>query len=159
MSQRAPIETTIHDAEGVVFRYTLKTTGQSSDRLGACEVCGQHASDVYHLIGSSLFERVYRQRRDPERFGWTHATNTFGHADCLAARRIGVEVMKAPSGQINGTFKLDISGTDVLIHRDEEGFKVHVADRYEGLFSTLLRAYRFADMAAKHPERRRPITS
>ncbi|MCX4152368.1 MULTISPECIES: hypothetical protein [Paraburkholderia] len=161
MSKLAALETTIHDADGEVYRYRLKATGQSSARLGACEVCGQHVSDVYHLIGSRLVERTYRAHRDPERFGWTRdkCADAFGHFNCLAARRKGVEVMKGPPGQINGSFNLEINGIEVLISRDEEGFKAYITDRYEGLFSTLKRAHDFVDMAANHPERRRPITA
>jgi hypothetical protein len=161
MSRRTPLETTVHDADGEVYRYRMKATGQSSARLGACEICGQHASDVYHLIGERLYERTYRPHRAPDRFGWTRheCAAIFGHFDCLAARRKGVEVMKAPHGQADGSFRLEINGVDVLIGRDEEGFKAYIADRYEGLFSTLKRAHDFVDMAANHPERRRPITA
>ncbi|MFP3248050.1 MAG: hypothetical protein RXR20_26410 [Paraburkholderia sp.] len=159
MSQRAPIETTVHDHDGEVLRYTLKATGQSSERLGACEVCGQHVSEVYLQRGMKMFERPTSIAE--RRFGWTHhgMTDLFGHADCLVVRRKGVEVMKVPTNHDDANFRQEINGVDVLIGRDAEGFKAYIADRYEGLFTTLLRAYQFAATAANHPARRRPFTA
>lgn len=66
--------------------------------------------------------------------------------------------MKVPTNHDDANFRQEINGVDVLIGRDAEGFKAYIADRYEGLFTTLLRAYQFAATAANHPERRRPIT-
>ncbi|KWK80778.1 hypothetical protein WM15_23110 [Burkholderia ubonensis] len=155
------IETTIHDAAGVVLRYRLKGTGQSSDRLGACEVCNCHASDVFHLTGAMLYERVAKPDNDPARFGWTHhkSIDVFGHRDCVTSRRAGTQVMTLTDDRGDPNFRTVIGGVDVLIGRDAEGFKVYIADRYEAVRSTLLRAYRFAEEAVNHPERRRPITA
>ncbi|MDD1493951.1 hypothetical protein DF016_36800 [Burkholderia stagnalis] len=156
----AALETTVHDAAGVVLRYRLKHTGQSSDRLGACEVCNRHASEVFHLTGAMLYERAAKPDSDPGRFGWTHhkCVDVFGHRDCVTSRRAGTLVMSLPDDRGDPNFRAVIGGVDVLIGRDAEGFKVYIADRYEAVRSTLLRAYRFAEEAVNHPERRQPIT-
>jgi hypothetical protein len=154
------IETTVHESAGAVLRYRLKSTEQSSERLGACEVCNQHASEVFHLTGARLYDRAGERGTGPVGFGWTHdnCICVFGHADCLKSRRIGAPVMTLTDDRNDAGFRAVINGIDVCIGRDSEGFKVYIADRYEGLFSTLVRAYRFAESAALHPERRRPIT-
>jgi len=155
------IETTVHDAAGVVLRYRLKHTGQSSERLGVCEVCNGHASDVFHLTGAMLYERAAKPDNDPDRFGWTHhkCVDVFGHRDCMTSRRAGTLVMTLSDDRSDPNFRTVIGGVDVLIGRDNEGFKVYIADRYEAIRSTLLRAYRFAEEAVNHPERRRAISA
>lgn len=154
------IETTIHDANGVVLRYRLKSTGGSSEKLGQCEVCNSHASDVFHLTGAILFERSAPYRETLGRFGWTHhqCVCIFGHAECLKMRRLGTLVMVVTDDRGDANFRAQINGADVLIGRDSEGFKVYIADRYEALYPTLTAAYLFATHAANHPEQRRPIT-
>lgn len=38
-----------------VFRYRMKSTGASSHKYGNCEVCGQHASEVFHQVEERQF--------------------------------------------------------------------------------------------------------
>lgn len=151
------IEITVHEYGATVLRYRLKSTGHSSTRYGVCEVCNQHTNEVFHLTSQMLYER----KQNGSGFGWTgsYCLCVFGHFECLKARRIGSPVMTLTGEGVDANFRALINGTDVLIGRDAEGFKAHIADRYEGLFSSLTRAARFARMAANHPERRRRITA
>lgn len=59
---------------GKEYRYRLISTGESSQKYGKCEICGEHASEVFHQIE----EKKYPQ-------GWTHAEchDAFGHEKCL----------------------------------------------------------------------------
>ncbi|KDR28522.1 MULTISPECIES: hypothetical protein [Caballeronia] len=148
---------TVHEHGNAVFRYRMKTTGSSSERYGACEVCNQHASEVFHLTSAMLYDR----KSAGGGFGWTpyHCLSLFGHRECLEARRIGQPVMTLDADTNDANFRAVINGRDVLIGRDCEGFKVYIADSYEALRPSLLDAYRFAQHAAHHPERRRPVTA
>jgi hypothetical protein len=63
--------------------YRLTTTGHSSNRYGACEVCNKHASEVFQLV---------RQRGflNPETgmVGFTYhqaGPDVFGHFACVTA--------------------------------------------------------------------------
>lgn len=153
---QAALEITAHEYSGTVFRYRLKSTGHSSDRYGKCEVCDQHASEVFVLSSYMLYER----KRSGD-FGWTHGFMLFGHAECLKSRRVGPPVMTLNleyAKYKDANFRALVNGTEVLIGRDREGFKVYIGDAYEALRSTLSAAYRFAEEAANHPERRRPVT-
>ncbi|CAM2198431.1 conserved protein of unknown function (plasmid) [Paraburkholderia kururiensis] len=154
---RNALEITAHEHGNTVFRYRMKTTGASSDRYGACEVCNQHASEVFHLTSAMLYDR----KSNGGGFGWTlyHCLSLFGHRECLEGRRIGEPVMPLGAETCDANFRAVINGTEVLIGRDNEGFKVYIADRYEALHSTLLEAYRFAHNAAHSPERRRALTA
>lgn len=157
----AAIEMTAHEHgdTGTVMRYQLKSTGHSSERYGVCEVCGQHASEVFHLTSYMLYERKGRGALNG--FGWTCGIDLFGHADCLRARRIGAPVMTLNPEYAryrDANFRARANGVEILIGRDTQGYKAYIADRYEGLFPTLARAWRFASTAVAHPEQRRPIT-
>lgn len=151
------MEITVHEYGATVLRYRLKSTGHSSDRYGVCEVCKQHTSEVFHLTCQMLYER----KQHGGGFGWTgaHCVCVFGHVECLKARRIGSPVMTMTGEGADANFRVVVNGMDVLIGRDAEGFKAHIADRYEGLFPSLTRAFQFAQVAANHPERRRPVTA
>lgn len=67
-----------------VFRYTIKSMGDSSTEYGNCECCGKPASEVYYQVE----ERQY-QKPITNRVSWTqHRCNSlFGHQDCLIMRR------------------------------------------------------------------------
>lgn len=64
------------------YQITVKSTGHSSARFGACELCGKHAAEVF--VGKRLAEY------EPGQF--THSTSagaighTFGHEACVRAR-------------------------------------------------------------------------
>lgn len=157
---RAAIEITAHEHGTAVMRYRLNSTGYSSERYGVCEHCKQHASEVFHLTSYMLFER--QGAGGLSGFGWAHGFNLFGHADCLKARRIGCPVLTINPGYghyNDANFRALVCGVEILIGCEREGFKVYIGDRYEAIRPTLAAAYRFAEEAVKHPDRRRPITA
>jgi len=57
-------------------RYTIKTTNRSSHDYGPCEVCGKHATEVFH-------QRL-EYRRGRKRYA---APGLFGHRECLLSVR------------------------------------------------------------------------
>jgi hypothetical protein len=65
------------------FAYRLKNTGSSSQRLGKCEVCDQHASEVFLQVESRGFEI------EPgfDRYTEAGCDSLFGHRDCLISRQ------------------------------------------------------------------------
>lgn len=88
-----------HPAPGT-FRYRLTPTGRSSERYGPCEVCHQHASEVFHLVE----ERAYALHgpglppEDPHATGWTRSgcQDLFGHEACLLQARRGPQLPDEP---------------------------------------------------------------
>ena len=62
------------------FRYRLHSTGGSSVKYGPCEVCGQHATEVFHQTEETSYEG-----------GWTQygCRSVFGHKDCLTQQQRG----------------------------------------------------------------------
>ena len=76
------------------YAYRLISTGASSDKYGACEVCRTHASEVFHQMET-------RGYPDPDTgaMGYTgHGCrqNTFGHRDCLISLQRVVLPFPAP---------------------------------------------------------------
>ena len=65
------------------YRYEIVDTGYGSHVLGPCEVCGKHASTIYHQIK----RRVYT--RPDGSAGLTHdgCRDIFGHEVCLVKMR------------------------------------------------------------------------
>jgi len=63
--------------EDCTTQYTIKTTGCSSWDYGLCEVCGKHATEVFH-------QRKW-YRRAERLFA---APGLFGHRKCLRKARI-----------------------------------------------------------------------
>ncbi len=61
------------------YKYRLTSRGQSSDRLGLCEVCFKHVADVHYLVES----REYK----PGRFTRHKCIDVFGHKECLEKQR------------------------------------------------------------------------
>jgi len=66
------------------YRYKLEYTGRSTHSLGNCEVCGQHADEVFHQTE----EQHYEYKRYG-RAGWTTygCRSLYGHKSCLLAAR------------------------------------------------------------------------
>lgn len=68
------------------YRYIIKSTGASSSKYGSCEVCGNHATEVYH----QLEEQHYTiEHNDKKTEGWTkyECNDYFGHKECLESKR------------------------------------------------------------------------
>lgn len=61
-----------------MYRYKISQTGYSSDKLGNCEICGGHASEVSHMVE----ERKYK-------YGYTRlgCQDIFGHVDCSCSSK------------------------------------------------------------------------
>ena len=60
------------------YRYNLKSTGNSSIKYGKCEVCKQHATEVFRQSE----EREYAPGK------WSMSSiDLFGHEQCLISRR------------------------------------------------------------------------
>jgi hypothetical protein len=60
------------------FRYRLNSTGASSAKYGVCEVCGEHASEVFIQSETQLFD-LHGAIRETH-FG---CRTLFGHKACL----------------------------------------------------------------------------
>jgi hypothetical protein len=71
------------------YRYRIKSTGESSAKYGACEVCGKHVSEVFYQVEEKFF-------RFPAGSGWTQhdCRSYFGHRACLMDRRRGHKQME-----------------------------------------------------------------
>lgn len=71
------------------FRYRLRTTGHSSVRLGPCEVCTKHASEVFLQVEEQLFDTddldPSEVRSDP--YTRHECVDLFGHEACLVGAR------------------------------------------------------------------------
>jgi hypothetical protein len=70
----------------MVFRYELSSTNESSSKLGNCEVCGKHATEVY----MQSEERHYKFEHNGVKYeGWTKngCNDYFGHEQCLRSKR------------------------------------------------------------------------
>lgn len=59
--------------------FRLKSTGDSSNKYGPCEVCGKHASETWSLI---RWEGVASCRR-PGFDTYAAPVSAFGHHDCI----------------------------------------------------------------------------
>ena len=82
------------------YRYRLTSTGYSSHRYGPCEVCGEHASEVflqlearrYHFDAddlASIDDEALRAEIKVEGWMWTrhNCYSYFGHKLCLIGKR------------------------------------------------------------------------
>ncbi|MBN7130650.1 hypothetical protein [Burkholderia multivorans] len=138
-----------------VFRYRVKSTGQSSMLYGACEVCNQHVSEVFVLTGAMLY-----QRKDGD-FRWTgyHCVTVFGHAECVKSMRIGAPLLALSDDTSAPKFRAEVSDRTVLINRDIDGFKVYVDGVYQAQRRDLRSAVDFVHCAVTEPEQRRPFTA
>jgi hypothetical protein len=71
------------------YRYNLTSTGESSNKLGLCDVCGKHVTEVHHQTE----EKHYKFEHDNTVYeGWTqHECNSyFGHEACLKNKQRGI---------------------------------------------------------------------
>jgi hypothetical protein len=73
-----------------MVRHRIKSTAANSSKLGACEVCGKHATEVF-------IQSEERSFLDDGVVAWTRqGTQTlFGHRECLLAERHREEVLSA----------------------------------------------------------------
>ena len=62
-------------------KYTIKSTGDSSDKYGPCECCGKHASEMFHQWSETTFTIDGEYGKTFDR------GNKFGHKECLMAHR------------------------------------------------------------------------
>lgn len=68
------------------LKYRIRSTGASSARFGACEVCETHVSEVFIQVESKAFAFV----GDPTQIeGWARTGCLFGHEACLISKRKG----------------------------------------------------------------------
>lgn len=65
------------------YRYILIKTGCSSERYGSCDVCGEHAAEVFHQIE----ERKYIKPNGEHSWTRHHCSDLFGHKSCLIESR------------------------------------------------------------------------
>lgn len=65
-------------------RYRLRSTGYGSQRYGACEICGEPASEVYVRIDERAFTHPDGSQH------WAHCRALFGHQECLQNEEGGV---------------------------------------------------------------------
>lgn len=72
------------------YKYNLSTTEHSSHKYGNCQVCGEHASEVFM---QTEFKKYERDEIDAEQgfagIGWSAYSchDYFGHEDCLKSVR------------------------------------------------------------------------
>lgn len=83
------------------YRYSLSSTGESSRKFGPCEVCGEHASEVFLQVEEKRFrldaddialipDRVIgAEKLASGGWGWTRyeCFSYFGHKQCLIQKR------------------------------------------------------------------------
>lgn len=62
-----------------VYRYRLTNRKCSSERLGACEVCGKHVSEVFYQVE----QREYTRRDNVKSWTGHNCNDRFGHESCL----------------------------------------------------------------------------
>jgi hypothetical protein len=77
---------TIEAAKPGTLRYRLISTGSSSERLGDCEVCGEHVSEVFRQVEERFYSFVHNGEVSE---GWTQheCRSFFGHEACLLKQR------------------------------------------------------------------------
>lgn len=70
------------------LHFGIKNTGDSSRRLGPCEVCGKDASEVYRQTVSQDYEIGTARGR-------LHRGDLFGHEPCLVRVRSNLPALRA----------------------------------------------------------------
>jgi len=63
-----------------MYKYSITSTNASSVKYGNCEICGKHATEVFHQVEGRSYQNPYE--------GTIHVTgngctNYFGHKECL----------------------------------------------------------------------------
>jgi hypothetical protein len=66
------------------YVYRIKSTGSSSDRLGACAVCGKHASEVFLQVEGRIFKDATNNELS---ITYHKCRMRFGHRECLLTQR------------------------------------------------------------------------
>ena len=69
------------------FRYRARSTGSSSARYGACEVCHEHCSEVFIQTTLEAFALEPGEPGEENGIGWAHRGCKFGHEACLVGLR------------------------------------------------------------------------
>jgi hypothetical protein len=64
------------------MNYSIKSTGQSSDKFGRCELCGCHVSEVYYQTATQTITDI-----DGDFETFVNLDVAFGHKDCLIKSR------------------------------------------------------------------------
>ncbi len=67
-----------------MFTYKINSTGESSKKYGVCEVCKQHASEVFL---QTEFKRYEFEHNHKKYEGWKITNILFGHKECLIKSR------------------------------------------------------------------------
>jgi hypothetical protein len=70
--------------DGSEYTYRLSDTRYSSERYGVCEVCGEHASDVWYQVEGRLF---HSRKHGGVQITHHECRNAFGHKTCLESIR------------------------------------------------------------------------
>lgn len=76
------------------FRFTLRSTGESSARFGVCEICSEHCSEVFiQTVAAGYWD-------EEEKWCWTYfgikRATLFGHEACLKRLQNGRVEMSEP---------------------------------------------------------------
>lgn len=76
-------------AEPDRYVYRIKTTRQSSKTLGSCEVCQEHASEVFYQVEGLTYRTDDLDDCGPGKILICHLNtqNLFGHEACLKSKR------------------------------------------------------------------------
>lgn len=83
------------------YVYRIKSTGYSSARYGACEVCSKPCSDVFYQVEGRTYDAERGTPHEIAETNWTLAVNShgwlcvthhecknyFGHEECLRSKR------------------------------------------------------------------------
>ncbi len=62
-----------------MYRYRLVNQNDSSAKYGACEVCRQYASEVFH--------QIEQRRYKPGQWTQEGCKSYFGHRECLESKK------------------------------------------------------------------------
>lgn len=71
-----------------VYIYRIENTGSSSARLGSCEVCDKHCSEVFYQVeGRTYLTDTLDDVSNQIAITHHECRNLFGHEDCLRRSR------------------------------------------------------------------------
>jgi len=77
-----------------VHAFKMKSTGESSAKLGACEVCKKHADTMYLL---TIYKGYHSSQKGTD--SYSHVGSLFGHNECLAKMTDQVCVTKTSAAK------------------------------------------------------------
>jgi ABC-type phosphate transport system auxiliary subunit len=66
-----------------MYTYKINSVGDSSAKYGNCEVCGKHATEVFHQVET----KQYTRPDGTQGFTRHNCHNIFGHEQCLVSKR------------------------------------------------------------------------